>query len=64
MVRYLIEQGRYLTADEAKARVRRARERGLLTKATKGRPGGRLTNKGRKLLREAGLIEEDNDGER
>jgi hypothetical protein len=64
-VRYLIEQaGGHMTADEIKARVRRARERGLLTKATKGRAGGRLTSKARKLLREAGLIEEDSDGER
>lgn len=54
------EEGRHLTADEVRARVRRARERGLLTPTPKGRPGGELTKRCRDLLREAGMnVEEE-----
>jgi hypothetical protein len=45
------------TSDEIRARVRRARERELLTPAPKGRAGGELTDKATELLRYAGLIE-------
>jgi hypothetical protein len=44
-----------VTGDEIRARLRRARERGLLTAAPTGRPGGELTDKAKRLLREAGL---------
>ena len=49
-----------VTGDEIRARLRRARERRLLTAAPKGRPGGELTDKANALLREAGLIEKAN----
>lgn len=45
------------TVDEIRARLRRARERGLLTAAPAGRPGGDLTDKAVDLLRAAGLLE-------
>jgi len=59
-VRYLVEQaereGREReTADQWRAWLNRARARGLLTKAPPGQPGGRLTAKGKRLLRDAGI---------
>jgi hypothetical protein len=59
-VKHLISTSDELvTGDEIRARLQRARKRGLLTAAPKGRPGGELTDKAKALLREAGLIEED-----
>jgi hypothetical protein len=55
-VRYLVDEGKG-TADEVRARLRRARERDLLTTAPRGRPGGELTDKALDLLRQAGLTE-------
>jgi hypothetical protein len=55
------------TGDEIRARIRRARERELLTSTPKGRPGGELTDKAKALLRDAGLLEGEgnsSDGER
>lgn len=51
------EAGGHVTADELRARLRRARERGLLTSAPPGRPGGELTEKAERLLQDAGLSE-------
>lgn len=52
------EAGAHVTDDEIRARVRRARERKLLTPAPPGLPGGELTEKARTVLRAAGLLEE------
>lgn len=57
-------QGEPTTADQLKARLRRARKRGLLTAAPPGRPGGELTDEALALLREVGLTEGNDDGER
>ena len=58
-VRWLVEKAPGgVTADKLRARIRRARERGLLTKTPKRHPGGELTDKAKTVLREAGLIEE------
>jgi hypothetical protein len=64
-VRWMVEQstaeGEHVTADEVRARLRRARERGLLTSAPAGRAGGELTDKAVGLLRAAGLLNEGDD---
>jgi len=58
-VRWLVEKAPGgVTADELRGRIRRARERGLLTNTPKRHPGGELTDKAKTVLREAGLIEE------
>jgi hypothetical protein len=59
-VRWLVEQGN-ATADELRARIRRARERGLLTKTPKRHPGGELTDKAKDLLRNAGLLDKGDE---
>jgi hypothetical protein len=46
-----------VTGDEIRARLRRARERGLLTAPDrKGVPGGELTNAAKTVLRKARLL--------
>ena len=50
-------QGDRVTADEVRARLRRARRRGLLTDAEPGRPGGCLTDRARMELQRVGLGE-------
>lgn len=53
-VAYLVQvaeaSGEHATADEIRAKVRRARERGLLTPAPPGRAGGELTAKAVQIL--------------
>lgn len=54
----------HATADEIRARLRRARtqERALLTRSAPGRAGGELTDKAKDVLRSAGLLREsEND---
>jgi hypothetical protein len=62
-VRHMVDEaakrGDHMTPDELRARLRRARDRKLLTKALPGKAGGRLTAKAKRVLRKAGLIEED-----
>jgi hypothetical protein len=59
-VRWLVEHGN-ATADELRARIRRARERGLLTKTPKRHPGGELTDKAKDLRRSAGLLDKGDE---
>lgn len=49
--------GEHATEDELRARLRRARARKLLTAAPRGKAGGELTPKARKLLAAAGIGE-------
>jgi len=63
-VKHMVDTSPELTPDEVRARLRRARERELLTGAPKGRPGGELTEKAKKVLHDAGLLTESTDGER
>jgi hypothetical protein len=51
-------RGEHMTVNEVRARLRRARRRGLLTDAPPGRPGGELTDRALTLLREVGLLGE------
>jgi hypothetical protein len=58
-IRWMVEtanlRGEKVTADQLRARVRRARkEHEFLTAPPKGRSGGRLTAKAKRVLREAG----------
>lgn len=63
MVTQADESGELVTGDELRARLRRARERGLLTPAPRGRPGGALTDKATELLRDAGFLTDDEGDE-
>jgi hypothetical protein len=56
-IKHLVDVGdEVVTGDEVRARLRRARERGLLTSpARKGVPGGELTDKAKRVLHEAGV---------
>jgi hypothetical protein len=61
-VHWLAEKGPgAVTADQLRARIRRARERGLLTKTPKRHPGGELTEKAKGLLSSAGLLDEGDE---
>lgn len=56
-VRHLVEEekvaGRHVTASQVRAYLNRARNRGFLTDAPPGLPGGELTDLGRQVLRTA-----------
>jgi hypothetical protein len=53
----LLEQiDRRRLASKRRARLRRARERGLLTSAAAGVAGGELTDRAKQVLDEAGLL--------
>jgi hypothetical protein len=56
-VKHMIDKSaEHMTADEMRARLRRARKRGLLTSPDrKGVPGGELTELAKRVLHEAGL---------
>ncbi|HZA79663.1 MAG TPA: hypothetical protein VE623_25070 [Acidimicrobiales bacterium] len=49
----------HVSAKTISNKIFKARDRGLLTAPPPGRPGGELTDLAKQLLREAGLIQED-----
>lgn len=53
MVAAAAARGEFVTEAQLRAQLGRARKRGLLTTAPAGRPGGRLTAKAERLLRQA-----------
>lgn len=56
MIDHLVADPSHVTNAEVRARLRRARERGLLTSAAAGVAGGELTDKAKTLLDDAGLL--------
>jgi hypothetical protein len=56
MLDHLVADPDHVTVAEVRARLRRARERGLLTSAAAGVAGRELTNEAKRLLDEAGVL--------